>query len=88
MTTIVFVDSRTRTSGTDSSFEIDLRESVQLANARLRVDKVCFTNSFLTTDAGDKLYFYDGVGGFVHHTIPEGAYTGGVLAAAIQAATG
>ncbi len=49
---------------------------------------MCFTNSFLTTDAGDELYFYDGVGGFVYHTIPEGAYTGGVLAAAIQAATG
>ena len=52
------------------------------------MNKVCFTNSYLTTDAGDKLYFYDGVGGFVYHTIPEGAYTGPVLAAAIQTATG
>ena len=77
-----------RTSGTDSDFEVDLRESVHLSNARLRVDKLTFTDSFLTTDAGAHLYFADGSGGISHVTIPEGAYIGATLAAAIQTATG
>jgi len=88
MTTVIFVDSRMRTIGTDSDFEVDLRESVHLSNARLRVDKLTFTDSFLTTDAGTPLYFSNGAGGISHVTIPEGAYTGPTLAAAIQTATG
>ena len=85
---MIFVDSRMRTTGTDSDFEVDLRESVHLSNARLRVDKLTFTDSFLTTDAGSNLYFSDGAGGISHVSIPEGAYTGPTLAAAIQTATG
>ena len=81
MTTVIFVDSRMRTIGTDSDFEIDLRESVHLSNARLRVDKLTFTDSFLTTDAGAHLYFSNGAGGISYVTIPEGAYTGPTLAA-------
>ena len=90
MTTAIFVDSRMRTSGTDSDsdFQVDLRESVHLSNARLRVDKLTFTDSFLTTDAGANLYFSNGSGGINHVTIPEGAYIGPTLAAAIQTATG
>ena len=88
MTTVIFVDSRMRTLGTDSDFEIDLRESVHLSNARLRVDKLTFTDSFLTTDAGAHLYFSNGAGGISHVTIPEGAYTGLMLAAAIETTTG
>jgi len=77
-----------RTSGTDSDFEVDLRETIHLSNARLRVDKLTFTDSFLTTDAGAHLYFSDGAGGISHVSVPEGAYTGQTLAAAIQVATG
>ena len=55
MTTVVFVDGRMRTSGTDSDFEVDLRETIHLSNARLRVDKLTFTDSFRTTDAGGQL---------------------------------
>jgi hypothetical protein len=88
MTTVIFVDSRMRTIGSDSDFEIDLRESVHLSNARLRVDKLTFTDSFLTTDAGAHLYFSNGAGGISHVSIPEGAYTGPTLAATIQSATG
>ena len=88
MTTVIFIDSRVRTSGTDSDFEVDLRESVHLSNARLRVDKLTFTDSFLTTDAGAHLYFSDGAGQMTSVQIPEGAYTGPTLAAAIQTATG
>jgi hypothetical protein len=88
MTTVIFADSRMRTSGTDSDFEVDLRETIHLSNARLRVDKLTFTDSFLTTDAGAHLYFSDGAGGVSHVSVPEGAYTGTTLAAAIQVATG
>jgi hypothetical protein len=88
MTTVIFADSRMRTSGTDSDFEVDLRETIHLSNARLRVDKLTFTDSFLTTDAGAHLYFSNGAGGISHVSIPEGAYTGPTLAVAIQVATG
>ena len=87
MTTVIFVDVRMRTSGTDSDFEVDLHETIHLSNARLRVDKLTFTDSFLTTDAGANLYFSNGAGLDIC-TIPEGAYTGPTLAAAIQTATG
>ena len=88
MTTTFFVDSRLRAGGTDSAFEVDLRESVHLSNSRLRVDKINFTDSFLTTDAGSNLYFSDGAGSIASVSIPEGAYTGTSLASALQAATG
>jgi hypothetical protein len=88
MTTVIFVDSRMRTSGTDSDFEVDLRESIHLSNARLRIDNLTFADSFFTTDAGRHLYFQDGVGGLTVASIAEGAYTGMGLAAAIQTATG
>ena len=69
MTTAIFVDSRLRTSGTDSDFEFGLRESIHLSNARLRVDKVTFKDSFLTTDAGSNLYFRDSGEGIDHWQI-------------------
>ena len=87
MTTAIFVDSRLKAVGTDSSFEVNLRESVHLSNARMRVDKINFTDSFLTTDAGSNLYFSNGAS-FTSVSIPEGAYTGTSLASALQTATG
>ena len=87
-TAVVWVDSRRRASGaSDSDFEVALRETIHMSNARLRIDKVTFTDSFLTTSAGSYLYFSDGAGGIVSHPIPDGAYTGASLAAAIQTAT-
>ena len=89
MTTVIFVDSRSRTSGaSDSNFEIELRETIHLNNARVRVDHLTFIDSFLTTDAGSNLYFSNGAGGLTTVAIPEGAYTGTTLAAAIQTSTG
>ena len=76
MTTTLFVDGRLKAGGTDNSFEVDLRETVPLSNARMRVDKINFTDSFLTTDAGSNLYFSDGAGSIASVSIPEGAYTG------------
>ena len=51
MTQVIWVDSRMRTSGTDSDFEVSLRKSVHLSDARVRVDKLTFSDSFYTTDA-------------------------------------
>ena len=85
----MWIDSRCHASGgSDSDFEVSLRETIHMSNARLRIDKVSFTDSFLTTNAGSYLYFSNGSGGIVSHPIPDGAYTGPSLAAANQLATG
>ena len=77
-----------RTSGTDSDFEVSLRESVHLSDSRVRMDKLTFSDSFYTTDAGANLYFAAPNNSFSYVTVPQGAYTGLTLAAAIQQATG
>ena len=87
MTQVIWVDSRTRVSGSDSDFEIALRESVHLSDTRVRIDHLSFADSFFTTDAGQNLYFVSG-NSFTHVSVPEACYTGFTLAAAIQAATG
>ena len=85
----IWIDSRARESGgTHSHFEVVLRESLHLDESRVRVDNCSFVDSFLTTDAGSYLYFGDGAGGATWIQVPEGAYTGASLAAAIEAATG
>ena len=88
MTQVIWVDSRMRVSGTDSDFEVSLRESVHLSDARVRVDQLTFVDSFLTTDAGQHMYFGAPNNGFSYATVPQGAYTGFTLANAIQTATG
>ena len=88
MTQVVWIDSRARVSGSDSDFEVSLRESVHLSDARVRVDKLTFSDSFLTTDAGQNLFFLAPSGGFSSVSIPQGSYTGFTLAAAIEGATG
>ena len=87
MTQVIWVDSRMRTSGGDSDFEVSLRESVHLSDARVRVDKLTFSDSFYTTDAGANLYFAAPNNSFSYVSVPQAAYTGFALAAAIQAAT-
>ena len=88
MTQVIWVDSRVRVSGLDSDFEVSLRESVHLSDARVRIDKLCFSDSFLTTDGGQNLYFLAPGGGFSSVSVPQGAYTGFSLAGAIQGVTG
>ena len=88
MQSVLYVDSRMRTEGTDSSFQIDLQESKHLDSHGMRLDKIRFVNTFFTTDLGAHLYYKDGSGGLQHFSVPEQAYTGSSLAAAIQAATG
>jgi len=88
MTQVIWVASNQRVSGTDSDFEISLRETMHLSDARMRVDKLTFADSFYTTDLGANLYFAAPDNTFSHVSVPEGAYTGFTLAAAIKAATG
>ena len=56
MTQVIWVDSRMHVSGSDSDFEVSLRESVHLSDARVRIDKLSFADSFLTTDAGQNIF--------------------------------
>ena len=88
MATVVYVDSRLRSSGTDSHFEILLRESVELSGARVRFDKIRFTDSFFTTDLGKHIYYKNGSGGLDVIALPEQAYTGPRMAAALHLLTG
>ncbi len=89
MQSVIYVDSRARTpGGSDSSFEIELRESLHLDDHGVRVDSIRFTNSFLTTDLGRHVYYKDGAGGLDVFALPQQAYTGTSLAAALQTVTG
>ena len=88
MARTIYVDSRVRSSGTDSSFEVLLRESVALEGARVRLDKIRFVDSFFTTDLGKHIYYKNGSGGLEAFALPEQAYTGPRLAAALTTATG
>ena len=76
MQSVLYVDSRMRTEGTDSSFQVDLRESLHLDSHGMRLDKIRFVNTFLSTDLGKHLYYLDGSGGLQYYTVPEQAYTG------------
>ena len=58
-TTVVHVDSRFRIPGaSDTDFPTELRESVNLDSALMRVDNVSFINSLWTVDGvNQKLFF-------------------------------
>jgi len=89
MTTTLYIDSCAAASGSDSDFQVTLRETVHIRpGARLRVDKVRFVDSFLTTDMGRYIYYKDGAGALAYFALPEQAYSGTRLAAQIQVATG
>ena len=88
MQSVIYVDSRARTSGSDSNFEIELRESLHLSDHGVRLDSIRFTNSFLTTDLGRHVYYKDGAGGNSYFILGLQAYTGTQLAAALQSSTG
>ena len=62
MQSVLFIDSRLRAGGTEGDFAIELRETMQLQDHGVRVDKLRVTNSFLTTDLGRHVYYKDGVG--------------------------
>ena len=82
----IYVDSRLRAQGTDSSFSFDIGESVHIqSGAKLAVYKVRIADAFLSTDRGTFLYWEDEVAGTLHYAeLPVGAYTGPRLAAWIS----
>ena len=71
MQSVIYVDSRARTSGSDSNFEIELRESLHLSDHGVRLDSIRFTNSFLTTDLGKHVYYKDGAGGIAYFILGQ-----------------
>ena len=89
MQVVLFVDSRARTGGSsDSPFSTGLRESLHLSDHEVRVDKMRSTNSLLTTELGKYFYYKDGSGLLQYYAVPEQAYTGALLDAIIQIASG
>lgn len=87
MQSTLYVDSRMRTSGTHNAFRIETNSSLHLADHGMRVDNLRITNSFLTTDIGRYIYYKNGAG-LHYYALPEQAYTGIQLAAALQTVTG
>eukprot|EP00439_Symbiodinium_sp_Y106_P015652 s11252_g2.t1 len=78
MSTTIYVDSRKRTAGDDSSFEYDLGETLHLqSGAKLSVFKFRVADAFLSTDRGQYLYWEDQALGTLNWAVlPIGAYTG------------
>ena len=63
MQTVLYVDNRQRTGRlNNSSFSIERRESLQLADHGVRVDTLNITKSLLTTDLGHHNYYKSGAG--------------------------
>ena len=84
--TTIYVDSRKRVAGDDSSFEYDVGETIHLqTGAKLSVLKVRVADAFLSTDRGQYLFWIDQALGTLNWaTLPVGAYTGTRLAAWIS----
>ena len=76
------MDSRKRVAGSDSDFEVDLGESLDLqSDARLAVYKIRLADSFLSTDRGRYLYWVDATLGTLNWALlPEGTHTAARLA--------
>ena len=87
MQSTLYVDSRLRSGGSEGDFTVELRESLQLEDHGVRVDKLRVRNSFYSMDLGHHIYYKDGAS-IQSFSIPEKAYTGTTLAAALQSATG
>ena len=86
MSTTIYVDSRKRTAGDDSSFEFDIGETIHLqTGAKLSVFKFRVADAFLSTDRGQYLYWIDEALQTLNWAVlPIGAYTGSRLAAWIS----
>ena len=86
MSTTIYVDSRKRTAGDDSSFEFDIGETLHLqTGAKLSVLKFRVADAFLSTDRGFYMYWIDEALQTLNWAVlPVGAYTGARLAAWIS----
>ena len=84
----IFVDSTFRKSGSHSDFEFQLEETLYVEDARVRIDKLSFVDTFYTiTPSNQVLYLLKDLEQSFY-MIPPQAYTGKQLAQAIQVQTG
>jgi hypothetical protein len=89
MSTSLYIDSRYRSSGSASDFQYQLSESLNLHAARLRVDKIRFTDSFYTIEDSNKYIYFKGVGdALTVFELQVMAYSGVRLATQLQSKTG
>ena len=80
-TKTLYIDSRTKISGTHSEFKVSLPEELTLRGARVRVDNIRTTDTFKTISSRNKFaYFLDGSGGLSSVALDEAAYTGSTFA--------
>ena len=89
MQSVLYVVSRARSGGlSDASFEIDLRESVNLDSHGMRTDNLRVTNCWRTT--GHQLIYLlqEREWGIRYYSVPEQAYTCTSLATALKTVTG
>ena len=86
MSCTIYVDSRKRIAGDDSSFEFDIGETLHLqTGARLSVLKFRVADAFLSTDRGFYMYWMDEALQTLNWAVlPVGAYTGARLASWIS----
>ena len=85
-TKTLYIDSRTKISGTHSQFKISLPEELTLRGARVRVDSIRTTDTFKTVSSRNRFaYFLDGSGGLSSVALDEAAYTGSTFATELAA---
>ena len=85
-TKTLYIDSRTKISGSHSDFRVSLLEQLTLRGARVRVDGIRTTDTFKTVSARNKYaYFLDGSGGLTSVALDEAAYTGSTFATELAA---
>ena len=87
---VIYVDSAFSRRGTDSDFQIQLLDTIKVEDARMRIDKLSFADTFNTITNGVNQYLYinDSQNIQSWFALPQQAYTGKQLAAATQVATG
>jgi hypothetical protein len=87
-TKTLYIDSRTKISGSHSNFKISLPEELTLRGARVRVDNIRTTDTFKTVSSRNKFaYFLDGSGALSSVALDEAAYTGSTFATELAAKT-
>ena len=88
-TTTLFIDSRTKISGTHADFRVSIPEQVTLRGARMRLDNIRTTDTITTVSSRNKYaYFLDGAGGLTSVTLIESAYIGVTFPAELASKSG
>lgn len=87
--TSLFIDSRTKISGTHADFKVSLPDPVTLRGARVRVDGIRTVDTIKTvTDRNKYVYFRNPTSGFTFAELEHVAYTGVAFAQELESKTG